>query len=243
MNRRQEIAAWIFGLVIALGFALTDKGIWALVVLACLTILSLRDRQKKGSKSRPAELMRTPETDAWRASEAGVGLASSLSVEIIGLAADLSQPAKSQMIFEAHFFAASYVSYHAADWYSQETLRSKFVEGLKGQFALVLAVAADSPDKEVETLNALSSEYDSLLSLREEQYRMVRESIRFRLLNLFMGEKFVNGAFLVSRITFACSQHNFTVQALELEPFVTEVTRHVRKLCKDSLRGGIGGKQ
>jgi hypothetical protein len=47
MNRKQEVAAWSFGLLIALGLLFTDNGIWALAVLAALTILSLRDRQKK----------------------------------------------------------------------------------------------------------------------------------------------------------------------------------------------------
>jgi hypothetical protein len=52
MNRRQEIAAWLFGALIALALLVTDNGIWALVVLAGLTILSLRDRHKKKQKSR-----------------------------------------------------------------------------------------------------------------------------------------------------------------------------------------------
>jgi hypothetical protein len=47
MNRKQEIAAWVFGLLVALALLVTDNGIWALVVLAGLTMLSLRDRQKK----------------------------------------------------------------------------------------------------------------------------------------------------------------------------------------------------
>lgn len=47
MNRKQEIAAWIFGLLIAVGLLVTDNGIWALVVIAALTLLSLRDRHKK----------------------------------------------------------------------------------------------------------------------------------------------------------------------------------------------------
>jgi len=55
MNRKQEVAAWIFGLLIALGLLVADKGIWSLVVLAGLTILSLRDRQKKKKKSITAE--------------------------------------------------------------------------------------------------------------------------------------------------------------------------------------------
>jgi len=51
MNRKQEIAAWVFGLIVALGLLVTDNGIWALVLLAGLTILSLRDRQKKKQKN------------------------------------------------------------------------------------------------------------------------------------------------------------------------------------------------
>lgn len=54
MNRRQEIAAWIFGLVIALALVATDHGIAALVVLAGLTIMSLRDRQTKTPKDKSA---------------------------------------------------------------------------------------------------------------------------------------------------------------------------------------------
>jgi hypothetical protein len=57
MNRKQEIAAWLLGLLIALGLLVTDNGIWALfvlagltIVLAGLTILSLRDRHKKKQK-------------------------------------------------------------------------------------------------------------------------------------------------------------------------------------------------
>jgi hypothetical protein len=49
MNRKQEIAAWLFGLLIALGLLVTDNGIWALLVLAGLTILSLRDRQPQSA--------------------------------------------------------------------------------------------------------------------------------------------------------------------------------------------------
>lgn len=52
MNRKQEIAAWFFGLLIALGLLVTDNGIWALVVLGGLAILSLRDRQKKRQRQR-----------------------------------------------------------------------------------------------------------------------------------------------------------------------------------------------
>ena len=51
MNRRQEIAAWVFGGLIALGLVATDNAIWALALLAALTILSLRDRQKKKRRS------------------------------------------------------------------------------------------------------------------------------------------------------------------------------------------------
>jgi hypothetical protein len=54
MNRRQEIAAWIFGLVIALALVATDHDIAALVVLAGLTIMSLRDRQTKTPKDKSA---------------------------------------------------------------------------------------------------------------------------------------------------------------------------------------------
>src|SRR6267143_3024308 len=59
MNRKQEIAAWLFGLLIALGLLVTDNGIWALFVLAGLTILSLRDRHKKKQKVTEA-LPRSP---------------------------------------------------------------------------------------------------------------------------------------------------------------------------------------
>jgi hypothetical protein len=58
MNHRQEIAAWFFGGLIALTLALTGHGIWALIVATVVTILSLRDRQKKQksiSSSAPSE--------------------------------------------------------------------------------------------------------------------------------------------------------------------------------------------
>jgi len=51
MNRKQEIGAWIFGLLIALALLASGNGIWALIILAGLSILSLRDRQKKRQKS------------------------------------------------------------------------------------------------------------------------------------------------------------------------------------------------
>ena len=61
MNRRQEIAAWIFGLLIALGLFATDKEIWALAVLAVLTVISLRDRQrKKATQKNPDNPAQAP---------------------------------------------------------------------------------------------------------------------------------------------------------------------------------------
>lgn len=73
MNRKQEIAAWIFGLIIASALLLTANGIWALAVLAGLTILSLRDRQRKKQKntvradlSRASDLQETPTTPSLK---------------------------------------------------------------------------------------------------------------------------------------------------------------------------------
>jgi hypothetical protein len=60
MNRKQEIAAWVFGLLIALGLFVTDNVIWAIIVLAGLTILSLRDRQKKRQKEQTTIQAATP---------------------------------------------------------------------------------------------------------------------------------------------------------------------------------------
>ncbi len=60
MNRRQEIAAWLFGVLAAVALLVTDNGIWALVVLAGLTILSLRDRQKRRRKQENSIQAVTP---------------------------------------------------------------------------------------------------------------------------------------------------------------------------------------
>jgi hypothetical protein len=51
VNRKQEIAAWIVGLLVAMVLFVTGNGIWALVVLAGLTILSLQNHQKNKQKS------------------------------------------------------------------------------------------------------------------------------------------------------------------------------------------------
>src|SRR5262249_36400399 len=51
MNWKQEIAVWFFGLLLALGLLFTDHEIWAVALVAGLTILSLRDRQKNKGQS------------------------------------------------------------------------------------------------------------------------------------------------------------------------------------------------
>jgi hypothetical protein len=169
------------------------------------------------SKPHPAqseaELFRTPEMDEEDAREAGVQLASDLWAKIL-LFAELdnieqSEPARSQMIFEANFFAAAYCAYHAENWYPEESLRSKFVEGLKGQFALLLTVAAESPTKNED---ALRCDYSSLIDLREWQYRTIRASYT-RFFRLFFGRKFVDGLFLAERIRFALGQHEDVASA------------------------------
>jgi len=237
--------------VIALGFVLTDKGIWALVVLAGLTVLSLRDRQKTRQKStnaadpaqpnaptsetpvrkaRPAqseaELFRTPEMDEEDAREAGVRLASDLSTTILAVAdfdnLEQSEPARSQMVFEANFFAAACVTYQAGKWYSKEPLRGGFVDGLKGQFALILAVATDSMEDAT-----VRSEYESLLTTREQQYRTIRASFHSRLFRLFLGEIFVDEVFLTGRVRFALNQHSVGVEDSVLRQFVKRVVREV----------------
>lgn len=182
------------------------------------------------SKTRPArseaELFRTPEMDEEDAREAGVRLASDLSMTILA-AADLdnleqSEPARSQMIFEANFFAAAFVTHHAGKWYSQETLRARFVDGLKAQFTLILAVATDSMEDA-----AVCSGYDSLLADRQQQYQAMLVSRQPRRFRLFLREASVDKVFLAERIKFALSQHSVSVANSVVRHFVSRVVQEV----------------
>jgi len=184
-------------------------------------------------KTRPAqseaEFFRTPEMDEEDAHQAGVQLASDLWAKILLFAEfdniERSEPARSQMIFEANFFAAAYCTYHAENWYSEEPLRKKFVEGLKGQFALVLAVSVDPPP-DYNSLVDVQSDYSSLIDLRERQYQAIRASYT-RFTRLFFGKTFVDGVFLAERIQFALGQHRAVTSAPTLAHFVKRVVREV----------------
>jgi hypothetical protein len=184
------------------------------------------------SKTRPAQsdvdLFRTPEMDEEDARGAGVQLASDLSMKILAVAdfdnVQQSEPARSQMVFEANFFAAASVAYHAGRWYSQEPLRTKFLDGLKGQFALILAVATDSMEDA-----AVRSEYESLLADRQQQYQAMlvsRPPRRFR----FLRES-VDRVFLAERTKIALRQHSVSVANSVVRHFVSRVVRVVHSTC------------
>jgi hypothetical protein len=182
------------------------------------------------SKSRLAQsegdLFRTPEMDEKNAGEAGVQLASDLSTKILAVAdfdnAEQTEPARSQMVFEANFFAAAFVAYHAGRWYPQEPLRARFVDSLKGQFTLILAVATDSMEDA-----AVCSGYDSLLSDRQQQYQAMLVSRQPRRIRLFLREASVDKVFLAERIRFALSQHSVSVAKPVVRHFVSRVVQEV----------------
>lgn len=136
------------------------------------------------SKARPAqserELFRTPEADVEHARVAGVQLASELFAMVLEFAEPLQEqePARSQMLLEADFFATAFVTSQAGRWYSQEPIRAAFVHGLRGQFALIAAVSTDSSKEPV-----FRSEYELVVSDRQQQYNAMlvsRPLRRFR---------------------------------------------------------------
>jgi hypothetical protein len=196
------------------------------------------------SKPRPArseaEFFRTPEMDEGGVCEAGVRLATDLWAKILAIAefddVEQSEPARSQMIFEANFFAAAYCTYHAENWYSEEPLRKKFVEGLKGQFALVLAVGEVPSPSDYNSLINRQSDYSSLIDLREREYRTIRASFHTRLFRLFLARTFVDGVFLAERIQFALGQHKTVTSARTLGHFVDRVVREVHNASAVSSR-------
>ncbi len=182
------------------------------------------------SRVRPAqsesELLRTPEMDEEDAREAGVRLASDLSMTILAVAdlgdLGLSEPARSQMILEANFFAAAFIAHRVGRWYSREALRVRFVAELKAQFTLVLALATDSMQDA-----AVCSGYDSLLADRQQQYQTMLVSRQPRRFRLFVREASVDKVFLAERIKFALSQHSVSVANSVVRHFVSRVVREV----------------
>lgn len=114
-----------------------------------------------------------------------------------------SEPARSRMIHEARYLATSHIAYHAPKWFSDEAQRKRFVEELKANVALVSAVCVESPSEDEETLR---SAFQSMLDLREREYRAVRAAYHNRLFRLLLGEKFVDEVFLTERIRHALNE-------------------------------------
>lgn len=166
--------------------------------------------------------------DEEDAEAVGSRLACELYLRILKIAdddnAERSKPSRSAMISEADFYAASYVARQAPRWYPREKLRNRFIEGLKRNFSLLAAVNTGSTG---EKEDGFRSEFETLINLREAQYRSVRADLHFSFVRLFLGETFVDKIFLEERIEFALCQHSVSVDDSALKHFVKRVVAEV----------------
>lgn len=181
-------------------------------------------------RSAPDELFRTPEMDEEDKREAGLKPVRELFFRIIAVADDLfverPEPARSRMIVEAECFGVSHVIFHSRKWYRKEGGRRKFIDALKSEYTFISAIAADSPKEDQDTLR---SAYESLLDLRECEYRTIRVAFHNRLFRAFLGEVFVDEVFLTERIQNALSEVNVSVPPPAVEHFVKRTVREVHQ--------------